>query len=380
MKLKALALFLVTALTVMTLAQHDMQDMNNMGGMKMNMSSHDMLQGLEDADLEIAFLSGMIEHHKGAIDMAQWILDRTQNAEIKAAAEAIIAAQDPEIQQMTQWLQEWYGQGVDEQSATMMQNEMDMMMQAMAASTNPDVAFLEQMSLHHNSAIDMAQSALLGATHTELRELAKNIIVAQSQEIAQYQDWLETLAPTSKIELQQPMHAQQASMSHGSMNHGSMSHMQHSGMGMTSPYLDQLNSSVRGLSQAEIDGLLSGEGMGYARSAELNGYPGPRHVLDMANELQLNSEQTTNISTIFDDMKKQAVALGKEIVDAEALLSQSFNEKTVTEESLQQQLEQLTSLYSQLRQVHLQAHLATMPLLSNEQLTQYQVLRGYRQN
>jgi uncharacterized protein (DUF305 family) len=176
----------VFALTLGTIvfAQHDM---NNMGGVQMDMSSNDMLEGLEGADLEITFLSMMIEHHKGAIEMAQWILERTQNAEIKTAAEAVIAAQDPEIQRMTQWLQDWYGQGVDEQSATMMQNEMTIMMQTMAANENPDASFLGQMSLHHNSAIDMAQAALLGATHPELRELAKNIAVTQAQEIAQYQ-------------------------------------------------------------------------------------------------------------------------------------------------------------------------------------------------
>jgi uncharacterized protein (DUF305 family) len=182
----------------LTTAQHDMHDMNNMGGM--NMESHNMLEGLTGEELEVAFLSGMIKHHEGAIEMAQWVLERPQNADIQAAAEAIIAAQGPEIEQMTQWLQEWYGQGIDEASATMMQGEMDMMMQAMAAGENPDVAFLEQMSLHHNSAIDMAQSILLGSNRPELRELATNIIVTQTQEIAQYQTWLDTLGSTSGLE------------------------------------------------------------------------------------------------------------------------------------------------------------------------------------
>lgn len=188
---------LVLTLGTSTLAQHDMHDMKNMG---IEMGSHPMLEGLTGEALEIAFLSGMIKHHEGAIQMARWILERTQNAEIKEAAEAIIAAQDPEIQQMTQWLQDWYGQGVDEQSATMMQNEMTMMMQTIEASENPDATFLEQMSLHHNSAIDMSQSALLGSNHPELRELATNIIVAQAREIAQYQSWLDDLASRSQLE------------------------------------------------------------------------------------------------------------------------------------------------------------------------------------
>lgn len=177
------------------LAQHDMHNMESMN--MADMPSHTMLEGLTGEDLEVAFLSGMIEHHRGAIEMAQWILERTQNVEIKTAAEAIIAAQDPEIQQMTEWLQDWYGQGIDEEHATMMQGETDMMMQAMEASDNPDAAFLEQMSLHHDGAIDMAQSVLIGSDRPELRELAKNIIVVQAQEIVQYQTWLDTLAPTS---------------------------------------------------------------------------------------------------------------------------------------------------------------------------------------
>lgn len=162
----------------------------NMMQMSMDMSSRSMLDDLKGKDLEIAFLSMMIEHHKGAIEMANWILGLSTNPDITKAAEAIVAAQDPEIQQMTQWLQEWYGQGIDEHSAMMMQSEMDMMMDEMGKAENPDKAFLYQMSLHHNSAIDMAQSVLFNADHAELRELAKNIILAQTQEIFQYQEWL----------------------------------------------------------------------------------------------------------------------------------------------------------------------------------------------
>lgn len=364
MKLLNLGLTVFTlTLGTMVFAQHDMHDMETA---QTDMSSNNMLENLQGEKLEVAFLSGMIGHHEGAIEMAQWILDRTQNTDIKNAATAIIAAQEPEIEQMIKWLQDWYDQGIEEQNASMMQSDMDMMMQALETGANPDAAFLEQMSLHHNSAIDMAQSALLGATHSELRDLAKNIIVAQSQEIAQYQDWLEQLAPSSQLAPQQDMHAQHDTMQQGTDT--------------MSPYIDQLDSSVRSLSQQEIDGLLSGEGMGYARSAELNGYPGPRHVLDMASELQLSSEQTTSITTIFDSMNKDAVGLGQDIVDTEALLSQSFADKTISDERLQELLGQLTSLYAELRQVHLQAHLAVTPLLSAEQVAKYQELRGYTQN
>lgn len=357
-KLYAFLLVSFLALSSLSLAQH-----TNMSGMQMamSMSSNDMLSGLEGQDFEVSFLSMMIAHHEGATEMAGWILERTQNPEIKTAAEAIIAAQNPEIQQMTQWLQDWYGQGIDDHSAMMMQGEMDSMMSAMEAGANPDAAFLEQMSMHHNSAIDMAQAALFKATHLELRELAKNIIVAQAQEIAQYQTWLETLDTTAQQSTQQ--------------------HAGHAGINSTaSPYTNQLESSVRGLSQEEVDGLLAGEGMGYARSAELNGYPGPSHTLDLANELKLTAEQQANIEPIFDEMKTEAIVLGQEIVAAEATLSQVFADGTLTSTSLQTQLENLANLYAQLRQVHLQAHLEVTPLLTQEQVAQYQVLRGYAQN
>jgi uncharacterized protein (DUF305 family) len=356
-KLYAFLLVSFLGLNSLSLAQHDMSGMQ----MDMNMSSNDMLSGLEGQDFEVSFLSMMIAHHEGAVEMAQWILERTQNADIKTAAEAIITAQEPEIQQMTQWLQDWYGQGVDDHSAMMMQGEMDSMMGAMETGTNPDAAFLEQMSMHHNSAIDMAQAALLKATYPELRELAKNIIVIQAQEIAQYQSWLETLDTTAQQSTQQ--------------------HAGHGGTSSTdSPYMGQLDSSVRGLSQEEIDSLLAGEGMGYAKSAELNGYPGPRHTLDLAKQLNLTAEQQANIQPIFDAMKQEAVTLGQEIVAAEATLSQSFADGTLTSETLQTQLGALATLYAQLRQVHLQSHLEVTPLLTQEQVAQYQVLRGYAQN
>jgi uncharacterized protein (DUF305 family) len=154
------------------------------------MGSMDMLSGLRGEVLEVTFLSGMIEHHKGAIEMANWILEISTNPDITDAAKKIVAAQESEIQQMTQWLKDWYGQGIDEHSASMMKSEMVMMMQEMSKAENPEKAFLHQMSLHHNSAIDMAQAVLLNGDHAELREMAKNIILAQTQEIAQYQDWL----------------------------------------------------------------------------------------------------------------------------------------------------------------------------------------------
>lgn len=164
-----------------------------MSDMSMGMSM-DMLSGLEGEAFEQSFLSMMRQHHQMAIDMSNWILERTENEDVRGAAQKVVDEQQAEIEQIDTWLQEWYGdvtatsdmQGMMD----MMQTDMDTMMQNMEAGDNPDRAFLENMSVHHNSAIDMAQPALFKAVHPEVRDLAKNIITSQAEEIAQYQTWL----------------------------------------------------------------------------------------------------------------------------------------------------------------------------------------------
>ncbi len=148
------------------------------------------LAGLTGEEFEVTFMSMMVAHHEGAIEMAEWVLERTEDAEIRAAAEAVIAAQGPEIEQMTAWLQEWYGRELDEAAADMMRADMSAMMEQMAAGEDPDRAFLEMMSGHHMSAIDMAQLALVRAEHSELRALARDIVVAQAGEVFDYQERL----------------------------------------------------------------------------------------------------------------------------------------------------------------------------------------------
>lgn len=149
--------------------------------------SLDILSGEE---YEAAFLSMMIAHHEGAIDMAEWILERSEDPDVRAAAEAITAAQDPEIQQMTVWLREWYDTGVASDWAEMMHADMSGMMDVMEQGEDPDVAFLQEMLRHHQGAIDMAQLALERAPHAEVRDLARDVILAQAEEVHQYQAWL----------------------------------------------------------------------------------------------------------------------------------------------------------------------------------------------
>jgi uncharacterized protein (DUF305 family) len=194
----AAALFVLVVVTLMLgatsqdqgMAGMDMPGMN-MPGMAMGeMDMTSQLAGLEGEAFEVGFMSMMIAHHQSATEMAQWILERTENPEITGAAQTIIDEQEAEIAQMTGWLQEWYGQEPDAEMMGMMDEMMGGMMQTMTDSEDPDRAFLEGMSEHHDGAIDMAQLALLQSTHPELRTLAQNIIVAQAEEIAQFQTWL----------------------------------------------------------------------------------------------------------------------------------------------------------------------------------------------
>jgi hypothetical protein len=144
-----------------------------------------------------------------------------------------------------------------------------------------------------------------------------------------------------------------------------------------SPYLEQLDSPVRGLSAQEVDDLLNGRGAGYARTAELNNYPGPRHVLDMKQELDLSTDQVQQIQVAFEQMQAKAKQVGQEIIQREAQFSATFVNRTISETDLQEQTKALALLYGQLRAIHLEAHLKITPLLSVEQITTYNTLRGY---
>lgn len=144
-----------------------------------------------------------------------------------------------------------------------------------------------------------------------------------------------------------------------------------------SPYVEQLDSPVRGLSSEEVDNLLNGNGAGYARMAELNGYPGLRHVLDLSSELKLSAQQTEEIEVAFEQMQSQAKTIGKTIVSKEQELSEAFASGKITNTELEKQIQELARLYGELRKTHLQAHLQINPLLSTEQIKKYNQIRGY---
>ena len=149
--------------------------------------------------------------------------------------------------------------------------------------------------------------------------------------------------------------------------------------GLTSPYRDQAATAIRALTQKEIEDLRIGRGMGLARAAELNSYPGPRHVLDaaQAGQLRLTPVQGRTIQSLFDGMSREAQRLGGLILKEEEGLEIEFRAARIEEADLQARVARIAALQGQLRAVHLKTHLATRAALTEQQVRHYNELRGY---
>jgi Spy/CpxP family protein refolding chaperone len=145
-----------------------------------------------------------------------------------------------------------------------------------------------------------------------------------------------------------------------------------------SPYVGFETRDVKTLSAERIEGLKRGEGLGYALAAELNGFPGPRHVLDIGEQLELTEEQRQRTSVVYDRMRRDAVAAGEALIAAEAHLSRLFEMKHATYARIEAQTAVAAAQDARLRAVHLNAHLAMMEILSPAQVESYNRLRGYR--
>lgn len=144
-----------------------------------------------------------------------------------------------------------------------------------------------------------------------------------------------------------------------------------------SRYTEYQSREIKALSSDELASLLSGEGMGMALAAELNGFPGPRHVMELADELDLTQTQTQEIEHIFEAMNKQAIALGRHVVHLEKRLDHEFFQQSITPGELDSLALEIASFRGRLRAVHLRAHVQTFGLLTETQRAVYGRLRGY---
>ena len=148
-------------------------------------------------------------------------------------------------------------------------------------------------------------------------------------------------------------------------------------MAQTAPYAGQQTRAIKALSTQDVADLQTGQGMGLAKAAELNGYPGPAHVLEHADALGLNDHQRTATHALLTAHKAQARQLGAQLLDRERTLDQGFAARQIDEARLAQLMREIGALQGQLREEHLRTHLTQTALLQPEQIQKYAVLRGY---
>ncbi len=123
--------------------------------------------------------------------------------------------------------------------------------------------------------------------------------------------------------------------------------------------------------------LLAGRGAGMALPAELNRYPGPKHVLELADELGLSREQEAETRRLFERMRSEAVPLGEALVAKETELGWLFASGAADEDALRAIVTEAARLRGELRLAHLRYHLVMRRLLSPEQVAAYDAARGY---
>lgn len=161
---------------------------------------------------------------------------------------------------------------------------------------------------------------------------------------------------------------------------GVLLHGAASAEGVAQPYAGEEQREIASLSEGDVTALLAGEGWGFAKPAELNGYPGPAHVLESADTLDLDADQRAAIAAIYDEMRAEAQALGRKYVETEAALDNAFASGSIDDAALADILREAAGVRASLREVHLAAHLRTRPLLRPHQRMVYQRLRGYAGN
>ncbi|WP_052954998.1 periplasmic heavy metal sensor [Microvirga vignae] len=144
-----------------------------------------------------------------------------------------------------------------------------------------------------------------------------------------------------------------------------------------SPYAGHEKRAVKALSDEQIADLRAGRGIGYALTAELNGYPGPRHVLELAGQLGLTEAQRRRMQELFDAMKAETIPIGERLIAQETALDREFSRRTVTTASITTAAAAIGAAQAELRAAHLRYHLAAVGIMTPEQVRRYGELRGY---
>jgi hypothetical protein len=142
-------------------------------------------------------------------------------------------------------------------------------------------------------------------------------------------------------------------------------------------YSGQPQRDIKALSAEEVQQYLSGAGMGYAKAAELNHFPGPMHVLELADSLKLTAEQARGARTLMDSHKAEARAIGAKLVDSQRALDALFRSGRVEQQALAEAVRDVARLEGEYRLSHLETHRRMRALLTDDQVAAYDRLRGY---
>lgn len=143
------------------------------------------------------------------------------------------------------------------------------------------------------------------------------------------------------------------------------------------PYARMERNEIKSLAPDEVASLLAGRGMGFARAAELNGYPGPMHVIELSDQLNLTPAQLEASRRLMSEHRERARQLGAELVDAERRLDALFAQKNAEASNVSAAAERSGIQQAKLRAEHLNTHLQQTALLTPEQIRRYSELRGY---
>ncbi|MEA2953491.1 MAG: hypothetical protein QOJ96_3011 [Alphaproteobacteria bacterium] len=160
-------------------------------------------------------------------------------------------------------------------------------------------------------------------------------------------------------------------------DHSNLAAQGHSPAAPATPYAGMQTRAIKALSEQQISDLRAGRGMSMALPAELNGYPGPIHVLEHADVLALTADQLQRTQTMYEAMKAEAIPLGERLIGQEMQLDRAFANRSITNETLAQWTSAIAQTQAALRAAHLHYHLAQAELLTSDQLQQYAELRGY---
>jgi hypothetical protein len=147
--------------------------------------------------------------------------------------------------------------------------------------------------------------------------------------------------------------------------------------GHNRPYAGMETREIKSLSDADIADLRRGAGWGLALSAELNGVPGPAHLLELKDRLGLSPAQVTALEAVFAQMQTEARAAGERFIAAEAAIETAFRQGNLAPDRLRILLATAAEARAELRFIHLSRHLETVPLLTADQIARYNELRGY---